>query len=187
MKKTTLIALTLCAVFLVTASSGFAQVINGCVKNNGQLRIVSSAGQCGSNETAISWNAVGPQGPQGPQGPPGVTAGISAAVYGTVTLIANGQITPAAPATFSVTHTPGTGAYNITFTPNPFTPTNNTIQGANAPTCIAASRYNPLSTICVANTAYDTSVSPYPWSAIVNCSDLSGFPMDADFQFVCVQ
>jgi hypothetical protein len=79
MKRTILIALILCTVFFITASSSLAQVINGCVKNNGQLSIVSDPGQCKNNETQISWNATGPQ---GPQGVPGVTAGISAAVWG---------------------------------------------------------------------------------------------------------
>ena len=51
-------------------------------KNNGQLRIVNAGTNCLPSETAISWNAVGPQGPQGEQGPSGVvtTGTISGAV-----------------------------------------------------------------------------------------------------------
>jgi len=77
-------------------------VINGCVKDDGQLRIVDGPGSCKHQETAIQWNvtgpqgpqgpagaagasgAPGPQGPQGPQGPPGTGAdsALAAAIYG---------------------------------------------------------------------------------------------------------
>jgi len=47
-------------------------VLTGCYqKNNGQLRIVTSASQCRPSEVAISWNKLGPQGPAGPVGPAG--------------------------------------------------------------------------------------------------------------------
>lgn len=54
-----------------------AGVIHGCYKNaTGGLRVIDSATDtCRPNETAISWNQVGPAGatgPQGPQGPSGV-------------------------------------------------------------------------------------------------------------------
>ena len=88
MKRTILIALILCTVFFITASSSLAQVIYGCVKNNGQLSIASGPGQCKNNETPISWNATGPQ----PE--PGVTAGISAAVWGEYILDPNPSRTP---------------------------------------------------------------------------------------------
>lgn len=46
--------------------------ITGCYqKNNGQLRVVESAGQCHPSEQAITWQQEGPQGPQGPIGPQG--------------------------------------------------------------------------------------------------------------------
>ena len=49
-----------------------ASIITACIKTvNGQLRVVSAAAQCLPSETAISWNAVGPQGAEGPQGPAG--------------------------------------------------------------------------------------------------------------------
>ena len=49
-------------------------VINGCVANNGSLKVVdTSAGQtCKAGETALPWNQQGPQGPQGPQGAQGL-------------------------------------------------------------------------------------------------------------------
>ncbi len=46
--------------------------ITGCYQSvQGQLRIVSSAGDCTPSETAISWNVQGPIGQAGPPGPPG--------------------------------------------------------------------------------------------------------------------
>lgn len=51
-------------------------VFHGCYKNNnGQLRLVDRAADCGSNETHVRWNRQGqdgPAGPIGPQGPVGV-------------------------------------------------------------------------------------------------------------------
>jgi len=60
-------------------------IINACMKSvNGQLRIVSAATQCLPSETAISWNAVGPQGPAGPQGPQGAQGPSGAVATGTI-------------------------------------------------------------------------------------------------------
>jgi hypothetical protein len=79
MKRTLSIALVLGAVIIFAASPCLAQVINGCVKNNGQISIMTGPGQCKNGETPISWNATGPQGPPGPAG---ITNGIRAAVWG---------------------------------------------------------------------------------------------------------
>ncbi len=46
-------------------------VINSCYKKSGDLRVIDSAEQCKSNETALNFNQTGPQGPQGPAGPIG--------------------------------------------------------------------------------------------------------------------
>ncbi len=47
-------------------------VITGCFhKTNGNFRIVSSTGDCKSQETALQWNKQGLQGNPGPQGPVG--------------------------------------------------------------------------------------------------------------------
>ena len=47
-------------------------VIRGCYqKNNGKLRVVSSADDCRNSERAIRWSQQGPRGPDGPQGRPG--------------------------------------------------------------------------------------------------------------------
>jgi len=54
MKKTILVVLVLCIAVLVGASSCLAQVIQGCLKSNGQLKIVSNPGQCNNDETPIS-------------------------------------------------------------------------------------------------------------------------------------
>jgi hypothetical protein len=59
----------------VAQSSSSGDVIHACYQTaNGQLRIVSEGSDCRPSETAISWNADGPQGqpgPQGAEGPPG--------------------------------------------------------------------------------------------------------------------
>ena len=65
-------------------------IITACMKTvNGQLRIVSAATQCLPSETAISWNAVGPQGPSGPQGPQGPSGAVA-------TLTVSGAVAPVA-------------------------------------------------------------------------------------------
>jgi uncharacterized protein YjbI with pentapeptide repeats len=47
-------------------------VIHGCIRNNGDLRIIDSATQqCSEQQTPLNFNQTGPQGPQGPQGPAG--------------------------------------------------------------------------------------------------------------------
>jgi len=43
--------------------------IQGCYqKNNGQLRVVASAGECRPSELPVRWSQRGPEGTQGPQG-----------------------------------------------------------------------------------------------------------------------
>ncbi|HTZ04355.1 MAG TPA: type VI secretion system tube protein TssD [Gaiellaceae bacterium] len=53
---------------LAASGASTTQTINACVKANGDIRLVSAAANCRRDETAISWNTVGPAGPQGPQG-----------------------------------------------------------------------------------------------------------------------
>lgn len=49
-------------------------VIHGCIRNNGDLRIIDSATQtCSGAQTPLNFNQTGPQGPQGPVGPQGLT------------------------------------------------------------------------------------------------------------------
>ena len=56
----------------VVADNG--STITACAqKNNGQLRLVQSAGECRPSEIAVQWNGAGVQGPQGPVGPTGPT------------------------------------------------------------------------------------------------------------------
>jgi hypothetical protein len=43
-----------------------------CVAPNGGVRLVNRADRCRPKETAVPWNAIGPQGPMGPQGPAGL-------------------------------------------------------------------------------------------------------------------
>ncbi len=46
-------------------------IIYACVSKPGNVRVVTEGTACRPDETAISWNAQGPQGPQGQQGPQG--------------------------------------------------------------------------------------------------------------------
>jgi hypothetical protein len=174
MKRTALFVAASC-VWMFSAelpSSASPAAIHGCVnKSNGSLRIVSAPIRCGGNETRISWNNI---------------QGMNAVVYGMVNLIAGGgQIMPS-PATFTVTHTSGTGEYKIAFTPSPFIPSVPGPHGFdNAPTCLATSRKNPNGTSCTANVGYDTSTGA--WNATINCTRQSGAAADADFAFACFQ
>jgi len=59
-------AATTCA--LAASGASTTQTINACVDRAGQVRLVAVAGNCRRDETAVSWNTVGPQGPQGVQG-----------------------------------------------------------------------------------------------------------------------
>ena len=174
MTRKTLIVAASCAGILcaVAPSSAIANVIHGCVDSaSGSLRILKALSKCKKTESPISWNAV---------------QGMNGVVYGTVHLIAGGgQPLPSAPA-YTVTHMPGTGVYQIAFTPNPFTPAVPGPHGFdNAPTCLAASRRNPTDSICTANVAYDTGTGT--WSATVNCERQGGTAVDADFAFACFQ
>jgi hypothetical protein len=174
MKKTTLLIAASCAWMLCAEypRSASAAAIHGCVDNSsGTLRLLKALSRCKKNETPISWNNV---------------QGMNAVVYGTVNIIAGGgQITPS-PANFTVAHTTGTGEYKITFSPNPFTPSVPGAHGVdNAPTCLAASRNNPVGSICAANAGYDMGTGA--WSATINCTRQAGPAVDADFAFACFQ
>jgi hypothetical protein len=63
------------SLFPLTVIGGVAlaqnDTIEACVKDNGELRIVDTAGDCKDQETLLSWNVTGPVGPQGPEGPDG--------------------------------------------------------------------------------------------------------------------
>ncbi len=66
--------LTSLFVLALTAAPCYGQnnVIYACItKSTGQIRIVSTATQCKSNEASISWNIAGQPGPEGPAGPAG--------------------------------------------------------------------------------------------------------------------
>lgn len=68
MRRTAIVVGIIFALLVITQVQASAQtgMIYGCVNNRtGALRIVSSPGECGPKEGAISWNQVGPQGPTG--------------------------------------------------------------------------------------------------------------------------
>jgi type VI secretion system secreted protein Hcp len=77
-KRTIVIAAALLAViaagagtYAFAAASSDGTTINGCVASDGKLRVLSGADACKANETALSWNSVGPAGAQGPAGAAG--------------------------------------------------------------------------------------------------------------------
>jgi hypothetical protein len=62
------------AAFATGTIPGPDGMIRGCFdRQNGNLRVVSDAGQCRENELVTQWNQVGPQGVQGDPGPIGAT------------------------------------------------------------------------------------------------------------------
>ena len=66
------IAAALAGGVAATAATSDDGVLHACVKtNNGQVRIVGSAGDCAPSERAITWNRKGPKGDTGPAGPQG--------------------------------------------------------------------------------------------------------------------
>lgn len=71
MRRSVIVAGVIFALLVITQVQASAQtgVVYGCVNNrNGALRIVSGPKECGSKETAISWNQAGTQGPPGAPG-----------------------------------------------------------------------------------------------------------------------
>jgi type VI protein secretion system component Hcp len=58
--------------YAFAAASSDGTTISGCVgTGDGKLRVLSGSDTCKSNETALSWNSVGPAGAQGPAGAAG--------------------------------------------------------------------------------------------------------------------
>jgi hypothetical protein len=57
---------------LIGQSGETTTTIDACADRNGALRLVLPGKPCGSRETPVSWNVVGPQGPTGAQGLPGM-------------------------------------------------------------------------------------------------------------------
>src|SRR2546421_8118306 len=66
-----LISIMVMAGLVVTGVYAAGPII-ACVHNqNGQVRIVGSAGDCHQEEHVLQWDSSGPAGPQGPAGPAG--------------------------------------------------------------------------------------------------------------------
>jgi hypothetical protein len=70
--------LVLLLAFAGGAAYAYAEdgVIQACVKDNGQVRIVNQASDCKAQETHIQWNIIGSQGPKGDKGDTGATGAI---------------------------------------------------------------------------------------------------------------
>jgi Type VI secretion system effector, Hcp len=85
------------ATYSWAAGSAEAQTINACVNTEGNVRLVAVSDACKKNETAVSWNTVGPAGPQGLQGPTGAQGPQGAAapdpdaIAGTAAITIQGQ------------------------------------------------------------------------------------------------
>jgi type VI secretion system secreted protein Hcp len=87
------------------AAGGDPNQINGCVNNDGQLRVLTVTGvdSCKKNESPLHWSitgpqgpagetgAQGPQGPAGPQGPPGETQTVANPVIGRLSVTGQKQ------------------------------------------------------------------------------------------------
>ena len=75
MRKALIATGVIILVLVVTSLQSIAEenVIYGCVKKNGQFRIVNTPNDCKESETAIYWNKVGPQGEPGLPGEQGLT------------------------------------------------------------------------------------------------------------------
>jgi hypothetical protein len=59
-------------VYAASSSQASTQVIQACVKGNGQLQLLNDGESCGKNEKLVTWNVVGPKGDKGDKGDPGV-------------------------------------------------------------------------------------------------------------------
>jgi hypothetical protein len=65
-------ALLVCGGVALATIPGSDGVIHSCYAKDGSLRVIDAQStSCKSNETALTWNQVGPQGPQGDPGPQG--------------------------------------------------------------------------------------------------------------------
>jgi type VI secretion system secreted protein Hcp len=88
---------------IAASGASTTQTINACVKADGDIRLVSAAANCRRDETAISWNTVGPAGAQGaqgvdgrdgqtgPQGPAGASAANPNGVSATISVTGQAQ------------------------------------------------------------------------------------------------
>ncbi len=166
MKKAILTALILCTMFLITASSCFAQVIYGCVKSNGQLIIVTGPNQCKTNETAIQLASPTP------------STGITRAVHGTVEGSTPPTITSGTG--FSVTRS-DVGRYEITFN-TPF---------AGRPDCVLTGNFADELHFC----GYDASsrgifvfcVEPTITAPDTPSESIAPAFQDTSFSLICVE
>ena len=158
MKRTMLVAMVVCAVFFITVISSFAQVIYGCVKNSGDLQIVSGPGQCKSNQTPISW-------------PAGV--GVVNAVHGVV--LEDGSVESGEG--FTPSHI-GTGLYTVTFTQ---------AFSSNAH-CVITPFQSPATVICAVFGYGTTFVDVNCYAPGVESGGLfTNIATDVSFSFICVE
>jgi hypothetical protein len=166
MKKTMVIITIICVLFIVMASTCFADnVIYGCVgKFTGNLRVVGETSRCFPTESRISWNI---------QGPPGVANGITAAAYAYV--ISDGTFSPAIPPSegfIGVAKREGDGNYGLVLDPAIF------LLDGPQPRCI------------VNSTNFSVTCAQVGWEgagAQINCFDANLVATDSSFSVICVQ
>ena len=166
-------------------------LIYGCVKNSGDLIIVSGPGQCKANQTPISWNQTGPEGPQGPQGPAGAPgaqgppgpAGVVNAVHGVV--LYNGTIEDGVGFTVGSPGGPntprGTGIYRVTFD----------TAFSNYAHCVVTPFQSPATVICgvsgFGSSFFDVDCyEPTTEAGVGGVILFTNLATDVSFSFICI-
>jgi hypothetical protein len=166
----------LLVIVVARVSPCFAEnLIYGCVKNSGDLVIVSGPGQCKANQTPISWNQAGPA---------GVANGITTAVHGVVRY--DGEIEDGVGFTVGAPTGPGmphdTGLYRVIFD----------TAFSNLAHCVVTPFQSPATVIC--------GVSGFgEWGFDVDCYApttevgvggvilFTNLATDVSFSFICVE
>jgi hypothetical protein len=157
------------------ATPCFAEnLIYGCVKNSGDLVIVSGPGQCKANQTPISWNQAGPA---------GVANGITTAVHGVVRY--DGGIEDGVGFTVGAPTGPntlrGTGLYRVIFD----------TAFSNYAHCVVTPFQSPATVICgvsgFGSSFFDVDCyEPTTEQGVGGVILFTNLPTDVSFSFICI-